>query len=82
MKCEEIQKRLLDVEWGELNLEETKEVQEHLLDCPRCYQYEKDLKRLLKLMRNVEEREPSLRPYLFLKSRVEEFGERERSRRM
>jgi hypothetical protein len=72
MKCEKIKKNLIDFQWGELTEKETKEMKEHLVSCLHCLQYEKEVKEFLLFMKKVEMREPSEKPYLFLKSRVEE----------
>lgn len=74
MMCEDIRRRLVDYQWGELNEEETKEVREHLSGCRQCSQYEKELRGFLNLISGVEEKEPSDRPWLFLKSRLAGLG--------
>ncbi len=73
MRCEEIRKRLLDYQWGELTEEEGEKVREHLSSCRQCSQYDKELREFLTLMSRVEEKEPSDRPRHFLKSRLAEL---------
>ena len=80
MKCQEIEKILLEYQWGELTDAGVREVREHLLSCTRCSQYEEELRRFLNLLSGVEKKELSDSPYLFLKSRVEKLGRREHPR--
>lgn len=77
MKCKEIRKMLLDYQWGELTTDVAREVEEHLSVCPRCRRHEAQLREFMNLLSDIEHKEPSERPYMFLKSRVSELGRRE-----
>jgi hypothetical protein len=72
MNCDEIRKNLVDFQWGELTEEETEKMREHLVSCPKCLQYEKEMRDFLLFMKKVDMKDPSEKPYHFLKSWVEE----------
>lgn len=77
MKCKEIRSILLDYHWGELTGDLARQVEEHLSACSGCRRHEAQLKALMDLLNDGEHKEPSERPYVFLKSRVAELGRRE-----
>ncbi len=77
MKCKAIRKILLDYQWGELTTDVAREVEEHLSVCPRCRRHEAELRGFMNLLSDIEHKEPSERPYLFLRSRVAELSCRE-----
>lgn len=74
MKCKEIRKIILDYHWGELAKDVAREVEEHLSSCSRCRRHEAKLREFMNLLSDIEHKEPSERPYVFLRSRVAELA--------